>query len=176
MVGDQRLVAAGVDRQLVLEALEVAEAKSIALAIAVEPISSQALGPELERIGGANAPDDSVDRAVSSSAGSSVRELEEGEVSARTSLLVGVEQVIHAGLVLIHRLLHHAQAHEAGIKIDVALGIGRDARYVVNAFEPHPFEDSDRARVETPERQTGTPRVVRSPWLAVGTLGLPRTT
>ena len=100
--------------------------------------------------------------AVASSAGSGVRELEEGEVGARISLLVGVEQVVDARVVLVHGLLHHAQAHQAGVEVDVALGIGRDARDVVDAFELHAFDDSAAGALETPVRQTGTPQLVRS--------------
>ena len=65
------------------------------------------------------------------------RVLEEGDVRAWVAGLVGVEQVIDGGVVLVDRLLHQPQPEDAGVEVDVALRVGGDRCDVVDAFELH---------------------------------------
>ena len=78
-----------------------------------------------------------MDHAVTGSTLAGAAKLEEGDIGAGASSLVGVEQVIDTGLVLIDGLFHHSQAESARIKVDVLLRVGGDRGYVVNSFELH---------------------------------------
>ena len=49
----------------------------------------------------------------------------------RTRESIGVEQMVCGDIILIHRLLHQAQAKDAGVEIVIARGIGGDGRQVV---------------------------------------------
>src|SRR6476469_5074552 len=64
-------------------------------------------------------------------------ELEEGEIGAGASLLVGEKEVVDGGVVLVDRLLDQAKAHHSRVEVDVALRVGRDRGDVVNPLELH---------------------------------------
>ncbi len=63
------------------------------------------------------------------------RPVEEGHVGAGRRQPVGVEQVVGAGVVLVHRLLDEAQAERVGVEAAVARRVGGDRRHVVQAAE-----------------------------------------
>jgi hypothetical protein len=65
------------------------------------------------------------------------RVLEEGDVGAGIALLVGVEEVVDGGVVLIHRLLHQPQSQRAGVEVDVPLRVRGDRGDVVDPLQPH---------------------------------------
>ena len=65
------------------------------------------------------------------------RVLEEGDVGAGASLLVGVEEVVDGRVVLVDRLLHEPQAEDARVEVHVPRGVGGDRRDVVDPFELH---------------------------------------
>jgi hypothetical protein len=65
------------------------------------------------------------------------RVLEEGDVRARAPLLVRVEQVVDGRIVLVDRLLDHAQAEGAGVELDVLRSVAGDVRHVMDAVESH---------------------------------------
>jgi hypothetical protein len=119
MIGGQRLVAGLHDRELVLEAFEVLEAQAISLRHGLVTRLAQPPGPEVERLGRRDAPADPVHHPLAGPSTRSPRELEERQVRAGASVLVRVEEVVDARLVLVHRLLHHPQAEETGIELDV---------------------------------------------------------
>jgi hypothetical protein len=60
--------------------------------------------------------------------------LEEGQVRAGIPALVGVEEVVDGGVVLVDGFLDQPQAHDAGVEVDVALGVLGDRGDVVNAL------------------------------------------
>ena len=62
------------------------------------------------------------------------RILEEGQVGAGVAALVGEEEVVDGGAVLVDRFLHQPQAQHAGVEIDVPLSVLGDRGYVVNAL------------------------------------------
>src|SRR2546429_4802424 len=59
----------------------------------------------------------------------------EGEVGPGASFLVGVEEVVDGGVVLVDRLLDQAHAHDAGVEEQIFRGVGRDRAYVVDAVQ-----------------------------------------
>jgi hypothetical protein len=63
--------------------------------------------------------------------------LEEGDVRSRAALLVGIEEVIDRRDVLVDALLHHPQAEDTDVELDVARCIAGDGRDVVDPFELH---------------------------------------
>ncbi len=132
MVGDQRVVAGGVDDELELESFRIVDQRR-----AVEPLAACALGPEVERLLGGDAEDDAMHHPVAGAPVGRARVLEEGDVGARVARLVCVEQVVDGGVVLVHRLLHETQPERAGVELDVGRGVARDARHMVDAFELH---------------------------------------
>ena len=114
VVGDQRGVADVGDLELVLEALGVGEAQARRRrARASTPCSASRRGPEVERLGRGDAPDDAVDLAVAGAAAGGAGVLEERQVGAGRALLVGVEEVVDGRIVLVDGLLDHPQAERA---------------------------------------------------------------
>ena len=109
VVGDQRRVGGLDDGELVIEPLGVGEPEALASRSDSMPGGAEALGPEVERLGGGDAPDDAVDHPGAGAARRRAGELEEGEVGAGAALLVGVEEVVDARLVLVDRLLDQPQ-------------------------------------------------------------------
>jgi hypothetical protein len=108
VLGDQRRVRAHGDGQLVAQALAVGEAQHLALAPGGDPLGLEAAGPEVDRLRRADAPHDGVHHAGAGTAGDRARVLEERQLGARPALLVGVEEVVHARIVLVDRLGHEA--------------------------------------------------------------------
>src|SRR5439155_5952245 len=121
--------------ELETEAHRVVEAKAVPLDRALEPRRGQAQRPEFERLIGAHAKTDAVDHTRARAAPSQAWILEEGEVGAGASFLVGVEEVVDGGVVLVDRFLDQAHAHDAGIEEQVLRGVGRDRAYVVDAVQ-----------------------------------------
>src|SRR4051794_3802844 len=63
--------------------------------------------------------------------------VEEGQVSARCRPPVRIEQVVGAGVVLVHRLLDQAHAERARVEGVVAWRIGGDGREMMDPGELH---------------------------------------
>ena len=145
MLREERLVRDLRDDELVCKAFGILEAKRLTVGLDLVALRAQPLGPELERVGRADPPDDGVDHPVSGLAGPCVRVLEEGDVRARVPLLVGVKEVVDGRVVLVHGLLHEPQPEDAGVEVDVPRSVGRDARHVVDAVEPHVASSSSFA-------------------------------
>ncbi len=120
-----------------VEAFGIRETQTLAVTLRVESGRGQALRPKIESLGRADAPDHSMHHPCTGAARLRPRKFEEGDVGAGAAVLIGVEEVVDAGGVLIDRLLHHAQAERAGVEVDVALGVGCDRGDVVNAFKFH---------------------------------------
>ena len=155
MVGDERLVGHVRDDELVLQPFGVGEDEGVPHAL-----DAEALGPEVESLHGADAPDDRVDHPRTGAAGHGARILEKGQVGARGPLLVRVEEVVDGRVVLVDRLLHEAQAEGAGVEVDVPRRVARDARDVVDAVEAHdvdPFGRYLRAQILARRRTTTAP-------------------
>src|ERR671923_174587 len=102
----------------------------------------QAVGPELERLLGGDAPDDRVHHAGPCSPRRRARVLEEGDVAAGAPLLVGIEEVVDGRIVLVDRLLDEPEPEDARVEVDVPRGVAGDRRDVVNAFESHARSNS----------------------------------
>jgi hypothetical protein len=132
-VGDERRVLDADHGQLVVEALGVGEVQALALAPRGDVIGGQPRLPEVERVGRGDSPDDPVDHPRTGPAGRRARVLEEGEVGARVTVLVGEEQVVDGRVVLVDRFLDQPQPQHAGVEIDVALGVLGDRGDVVNS-------------------------------------------
>ncbi len=64
-----------------------------------------------------------------------VVEREERQVGAGLALTVGVEEVIDVDGVLVHGLLDDAHAEQAGIEVDVRLGVTCHGADVMDAGE-----------------------------------------
>src|SRR5204863_3205133 len=94
-------------------------------------------GPELKRFGRSNPPEDAVDHPVAGSARGDPRILEEGDVRAGIPLLVRVEEVVDGRVVLVDRLLHHPQAENARIEVDVRLRLSGDRGDVMYPLQAH---------------------------------------
>ena len=63
--------------------------------------------------------------------------LEEGQLSARPPPLVGVEQVVDAGIVLVDRLGGQPEPEHARVEVEVLLRVPGDGGDVVEALESH---------------------------------------
>ncbi len=72
------------------------------------------------------------------------RVLEEGDVAPGRPRLVGVEEVIHGGVVLVDRLLHEPESEDARVEVHVPGRVGRDARDVVDPVKTHCTQVSRR--------------------------------
>ena len=125
------------DSELVGQALGVVEHEAVLEADRLVPASGKALGPEVERLRAADPPDDPVDHPRARPSPRDARVLEERDVRAGIALLVGVEQVVDRGVVLVDRLLDQPQPEHAGVEVDVLLGVGGDRGDVVDALELH---------------------------------------
>src|ERR1700694_4420209 len=106
--------------QLELEALRVGESQSSRLTFDSSPLWSQPVGPEFQRRFGGDAPDDSVHHPGTRLAPGSAWVLKKCQVGAGAGVFVGVEEVVHGGVVLVDALLDEAQTKYTGIEIDVA--------------------------------------------------------
>ena len=139
MLGDQGLVVDRGDEELVLEALRVAEAQRLGAVRALRINSGvrQPPAPEVERVRRGDTPDDPVDRPGAGPPHRQARVLEEREVRARVPGLVGVEEVVDGRVVLVDRLLHHPQAENARIEVDVRLRLSGDRGDVMYPLQAH---------------------------------------
>ena len=137
MTRDERFVCDLRDDELVREPLRVDEAERLSVGLDLVAFGAQAVGPELERVRRPDAPDDGVHHPVPRLAGPRVRVLEERDVRARVSLLVGVEEVVDGRVVLVHGLLHEPKAQRARVEIDVRRRVAGDARHMVNPLQLH---------------------------------------
>ena len=102
-----------------------------------DALRAEPSGPEVERVGRADAPDDAVHHPGARAARDGARVLEEGQLGAGMALLVGVEQVVDGRVVLVDRLGHQAQPEHARVEVDVAGGVAGDRGDVVDAVEAH---------------------------------------
>src|SRR5205085_346301 len=114
---DERLVRRGRDDEVVPQALRI-----------LEWDAAHPLPPELERLVGADAPDDRVDHPRARAAALRAGVLEERDVRAGTSGLVRVEQVVDGRVVLVDRLLDEAQAEAARVEGEVLRRVAGDVR------------------------------------------------
>jgi len=110
---------------------------AVDLALVRDALGVQSLGPEGERLLRGHARDDPVHHPGARAARDGVGVLEEGQLGAGTPLLVGVEEVVDAGIVLVDRLGHQAQAEDARVEVDVERRVAGDRGDVVDALEPH---------------------------------------
>ena len=134
---DERRIGRLDDRQLEPEPFGVVEAEPAGAAPGRDSLAAEARLPEVERVLRADPEADRVHHPVARAAAAGARILEEGDVRARTAVLVCVEQVVDRRVVLVDRLLHHPQAEHAGVEVDVSGCVAGDAGHVVDAFEPH---------------------------------------
>src|ERR671925_664867 len=102
-----------------------------------DTLGAEPLRPEVERALGADAPGDRVDHPGPRPSAPGVRVLEEGDVAARAPDLVGVEEVVDGRVVLVDGLLDEPEAQRAGVELDVAWCVRRDARDVVDPLKLH---------------------------------------
>src|SRR4029077_18057655 len=117
--------------------LWIGEAQRVASALGLDPLGSEPLGPEVERLRRGDPPRDGVDHPVAGASGRRAGVLEEGQIGAGVALFVGEEQVVDGGIVLVDRLFHQAESHDPGVEVDVLLGVAGDRGDVVNALELH---------------------------------------
>jgi hypothetical protein len=137
VVCDQRLVVGGDDGDLEAEAFRVLEAEAGVGELGRDVLGCEPLLPELERLVGGYAEDDSVHHPRAGAPAAGVRVLEERQVTSRAPLLVGVEEVVDGRVVLVHGFLDEPEAEDAHVEVDVARRVGRDARDVVDSLEAH---------------------------------------
>ena len=137
VLGDERRVGGVDDGELEPEALGIVEPEPACAAVGRDPLGAEPRLPEVERLLRADAERDRVHHPRSGPAAARARVLEEGDVRAGAARLVGVEQVVHGGVVLVDGLLDHPQAEHAGVEVDVARRIAGDAGHVMDAFEAH---------------------------------------
>ena len=151
MLGDQRLIGDLRYHELVIEALGVAEAQAVPVALRLVAAGPQTLRPEVEGLGRADPPHDSVHHSGAGAPRRRAGKLEEGEVGPWVAPLVGIEEVVDGRLILVDRLLDQPQPEQAGVEVDVALRVGRDRRDVVDALELHdPLTTQDSAAIGPP--------------------------
>ena len=133
----ERLVRRVHDRQLEPHFLRVGEEEPSRLALRGDALALQPLRPEVQGLLGSDSPDDTMHHARAGTAAGGSRVLEERQVASGASTVVGVEQVVDGGVVLVDRLLDEPKAEDAGVELDVPGRVARDQGDVVNAFEPH---------------------------------------
>jgi len=133
VLGGQRRIAERGHDELQPEAVVVLESQRVAVADgAVEPLL-----PEVERGGGGDGELERVDLAHARAAARGAGELEPGEDRARRALLVAEVEVVRLGRVEVDGLLDEAKAQQVRVERDVALGVPRDHRDVVQSRELH---------------------------------------
>jgi hypothetical protein len=137
VLGHQRLIGAGEQLQLQAQALGIVEAQAALGTRGHGALVAQPLLPEVQSLLRPDPPHDRADHPAAGPAGAGARVLEEGDVRPGAAALVGVEEVIDGGVVLVDRLLDHSQAQHPRVEVDVARCVGGDARNVVDAVELH---------------------------------------
>ena len=102
----------------------------------VDAARFQVVGPPLE---GFLAPDAKAGaaNAVGAAAFAPHRPVEESDIGSGRAQAIGIEQVVGAGVILVHGLLDHAETQRLGIEIVIACRIGGDGGEVVEALEFH---------------------------------------
>ena len=124
-----------IDGELVAHALGVGEQQPPGLALDLDALAGEALAPEVERGLGGDAMDDAGDHPGAGAAGRGAGVLEERDVGAGGAVLVGVEEVVDAGVVLVDGLLDQPQAQHARVEVDVAGRVAGDQGDVVDAVD-----------------------------------------
>jgi len=119
------------------QSFRISEQECIVLGAGFHAGACQTLLPEFQRLAGTNPPDDPVHHPGPRPAGLSARIFKEREIGARTRLLLAIEDVVDAGVVLVHAFGHQAQTQGSGIELQVAPGIARDGADVVDACQAH---------------------------------------
>ena len=137
MVGDEGSVGRRDDGELETETLRVVEPEPPLGAAGRDPLRGEPRLPEVERLVGGDAEGDRVHHPGAGAPAARARVLEERDVGAGAALLVGVEEVVDGGVVLVDGLLDHAQAEHPRVEVDVARRVAGDAGHVVDAFEAH---------------------------------------
>jgi hypothetical protein len=135
MVGEERRVVDGRDDEPVAEPFRVLERHAVVVA---RRRIRESCGPEVERLVRSDAPLNGMHHPRSGTTAADAGVLEESDVAAGCSILVGVEQVVDGGVVLVDRLLHEPQAENLGVVGDVLRRIAGDTRDVVDPVQPHP--------------------------------------
>ena len=97
-------------------------------------VGAEPARPKVERLRHADPPDDPVHHPRAGRPDRRAGVLEEGQVGAGIALLIGEEEVVDGGAVLVDGFLHQAQPHHARVEVDVALGVLGDRGDVVDAF------------------------------------------
>ena len=151
VIGDEGLVVGLGDDELEPHPFRVAEAQAGRVPLHLDPVRSEPLRPELERLGRGDPPGDPVDHPGARAPGNRSRILEEGQIAPGAPDLVGVEQVVDGRVVLVDRLLHEAQPEDAGVEVEVPRRVARDRRDVMDPFESH--SRSFPCRLVLPPRQ-----------------------
>ena len=123
--------------QLVIEPLGVGEAQARPGALGLDAVGAEPLGPEVERLVGADPPDDAVHVSRPGAPVGHAGELEEGQIGAGAALLVGEEEVVDGRVVLVDRFLDQAQSQHPGVEVDVLLRVGGNRGDVVDALQLH---------------------------------------
>jgi hypothetical protein len=121
----------------VAEPLEVGEPQRLGGPRGLDALGAEALLPEIQRRFRADARHDRVDHSGARTARCGAGVLEERQLRSGAALLVGVEQVVDGGIVLVDRLGGQPQAHDARVEVEIALCVTGDRRDVVDAFESH---------------------------------------
>ena len=81
-------------------------------------------------------------KAVAAARRRHLRPWKERQIGARTSFRIRVEQMIGAGIVLVHAALHEAHAENAGVEVEVLLRRTGDGRDVMEAVDAAHARDS----------------------------------
>src|SRR5207344_141493 len=137
MDGHERLIRRLDVPDLEAEALRIGERQAVAFAGHLDALALQALLPERHGVGRADPPYNRMHHPPARAPAAGTRILEEGDVGAGARGLVGVEQVVDRGVVLVHGLLHQAQPEDARVEVDVPGRVAGDRRHVVDAFQLH---------------------------------------
>src|SRR6516162_10947971 len=80
---------------------------------------------------------------------------EEGQDGARLAGLVPIIEVVGAGIVEVHGLLHKPQAEHTGVEVDIARGRTRNGSDVVDAILRHGKILLARLRFRSSNRKGG---------------------
>ena len=138
VLSDEGLVLGLDDSQLEAHPLGVGEAQARVVALDVDPLGAEPVGPEVERLRRGDPPRDPVHHPRARPARDRAWVLEEGEVAAGASDLVRVEQVVDGRIVLVDRLLDEPEPEDARVEVEVPGRVARDRRDVVDPLESHP--------------------------------------
>ena len=130
----QRLIGGLDERELVREALPVGELQRGLAALDAQALIGDPPLPEVERLGGADAPHDPVHVPGARAPVRTAAILEEADVVAVGGPFIAVEDVVGRLVGLVDRLLDDPQPHHSDVEIGVARSVRGDARHVVDSF------------------------------------------